>query len=420
VRRPRIDALDGVRAIAAISVLLYHVVALTGHTQHGATGMVLSQLKAGVAMFFVISGFVLYLPYARATAGDESLPSTRAFVRRRIVRILPAYWTALTLWLLASAATGGYASPAGSRLAWLREYGLVQSYAARGLVGGLGPAWSLSVELAFYALLPLLAWGMARRVARRRRAPGGSGARDQLLLIGTLALLSLELRYGFSGSLLGRVDNRDTVLARSLPALFDWFAVGLALAVVAAQWERVPDRFAALHRLARRPGLCWLGAALLFLLAAPIQGGDLLLPLDSLGAHVLLGIACGLLVLPVAAPPDQAPGPLLRGLASRPVVWLGTISYGIFLFNVPVFVEVRHALFHDAADPALVAPAPAGQTALLVVLTLAGAVALGAASWYLVERPAQRRSRSAAPNRHRSDPTKAAPDASPPSLRAPA
>src|SRR5450631_1624589 len=91
----RNHALDGLRALAALSVVGYHVASFTGHSPHS---LMLAQLKAGVAVFFVISGFVLYSPWARALATGGPLPAWRTYLTRRVARIVPGFWVALTVW----------------------------------------------------------------------------------------------------------------------------------------------------------------------------------------------------------------------------------------------------------------------------------------------------------------------------------
>jgi peptidoglycan/LPS O-acetylase OafA/YrhL len=374
-------------------VLGYHVLALTGHTQAGSWAPVASQLKAGVAVFFVISGFVLYLPYARAIRDGDPLPSRSNFARRRAVRILPAYWVALTLWAAVLAASGAALASSFPSSDWWRFYGLVQSYQSATMIRGLGVAWSVCVEVGFYIVLPGLAWLMARLAAHARSRVGRQEATTQLLAVAALAAASVELRFALSGSVIAHVPISDTVLATTLPALFGWFAIGLGLAVVAADWEVGRDRLRALADLARRPAWCWLAAVGLYGAALLIQRDDLFLPLYGAGAFVLVGLAAGLLVLP-AIPSTEAPArlPLLGVLGSRVMVWLGTVSYGIFLYHLPALYLLR-ALWarRFLADPNQIIALGPLETIGLLLATAAAGILLGAASWYAVERPAQLR-----------------------------
>ncbi len=97
VRPPRFPAFDGLRAIAAIGVLLVHTTFVTGITSRSSFGNYTARLEIGVAVFFLISGFLLYRPFAVAhLSGGPSL-SAGAFWIRRLLRIVPAYWLVLTI-----------------------------------------------------------------------------------------------------------------------------------------------------------------------------------------------------------------------------------------------------------------------------------------------------------------------------------
>ena len=95
---PRFPLFDSLRAIAALSVLTFHVAAIAGALERGFAGDVLAMLSRGVILFFVISGFLLYRPFVAARAPRAGpRPSTARYARRRVLRIVPAYWVALTV-----------------------------------------------------------------------------------------------------------------------------------------------------------------------------------------------------------------------------------------------------------------------------------------------------------------------------------
>jgi len=136
-----------------------------------------------------------------------------------------------------------------------------------------------------------------------------------------------------------------------------------------------------LDSLARRPGRCVLLGVAVFAAALPSQQADTFLPWYGPLTHLALGLASGLLVLSVIAPP---PSGRRRVLCHPLLAWIGTISYGIYLW---------HLLVLQLLAPHLLPAAPSGSldtAALTWLLVVAGAVACGAASWYLVERPVQR------------------------------
>ena len=369
----RFEAFDGLRAIAALLVIAYHASLAEGVTRFGALAPLASELKGGVTVFFVISGFLLYLPYARAIREGDRLPDWRVYARRRVGRILPGYWFALTVLGLAAVAPWVFGG------GWWRYYGLAQIYSKDSLPGGLGVAWSLCVEATFYITLPFFARWMASRVRRDGQL---SAARSQLAVLGAIGLFGILLRAAVCRSFLAPVPGGGLVLETALPGALDWFAIGMALAVVAATWEVQPERFTFLGRLAGHGGLSWALAAACFTAGVWEQRGDLFLPLYGVWTHVALGLASAFLVLPaVARNPRARP---VRLLSLPFAAWLGMVSYGIYLWHDSLLV-----MFHGSITPTHQG-AQVGAAIVLFLVVAAGAIAAGAASWYLVERPAQR------------------------------
>jgi peptidoglycan/LPS O-acetylase OafA/YrhL len=367
--RGSIRGFDGLRALAALAVLSYHVSWRAGVRASDWFAPVLWELKGGVAIFFVISGALLYLPYARAMRDRRPLPGWRGYARRRAVRILPAYWVALTAVAIGPFGAGVLGADAG------RYYGLSQIYDLQTAFGGLKVAWSLCVEVTFYALLPVFA-----RVVGER-----ASVRVQLGLIGALGAGSLVLRGALAGSLTGSFEGHGTTLMVSLPGMLDWFAIGMGLAVLRAELEAGRAARSLPAALGRRPLGCVALSFALFAVAAPMQHGDLVLPWYGLLPHAAIGLGSGLLVLAVIVPrPQRRESWLVRVLSHPLIAWIGTISYGVYLWHLPVL---------DLISPHLLPARGSGSVDAVVltwVLVTAGAAACGAASWYLVERPLQR------------------------------
>src|SRR6476661_10432506 len=98
-RATRFPLLDSLRAIAALAVLATHAAVFAGLETSGGTttGQYAARLDAGVAVFFVISGCLLYRPFARARLTGAQTPATGPYAWRRFLRIFPAYWVALIL-----------------------------------------------------------------------------------------------------------------------------------------------------------------------------------------------------------------------------------------------------------------------------------------------------------------------------------
>jgi peptidoglycan/LPS O-acetylase OafA/YrhL len=373
LRPHRVVAFDGLRACAALSVVAYHVAESSALTRYGPLAPALSMLKGGVAIFFVISGFLLYLPYARALGSGTGPPNWRAYAQRRALRIVPAYWVVLTV------VAAGPLSATVLSSDWWRYYGLAQIYDDTTISGGLPVAWSLCVEVTFYVALPLLAL-LAARIGSSAGARGTY--RRQMLLIGILALGSIALRVALAGSVTGQIPRPGLLTANSLLGFLDWFAWGMGLAVVVGAWESGWRGFAALRGFLGVPWGCWTLALVLFLYAAWMAPSDLYLPLYGAVPHLLIGLAGLLIVAPAAVAGSDRH--LLRVLASPIAVWLGTISYGIYLWHVPIIEAINGSI----TVPPSRLPLPAA--AALLVAALVGGIVLGALSWYLVERPATR------------------------------
>ena len=285
-----------------------------------------------MTIFFLLSGFLLYRPFVAARLGERDRPRIPDYARRRLLRILPAYWLALTV----------LAIWPGLPQMWEAHdwvyYGLVQVYFEEWTLGGLLPAWSLAVEISFYAALPLLVLLMERPfMGRTRRAK----LRSELVLVGVL----------FAGALIFRVLVRssedavpDSNLYFTLLGNFDWFALGMALAI-ASVWVAGLERAPAPVRLVERlPSLAWLVAAVLFWAIATQMGIGPEFPQNFtseewLYEHIFYGAIAFFLLLP-AVFGDSLGGLPRVILRNRVLAWLGLISYGIFLWHHPIVGEV--------------------------------------------------------------------------------
>jgi peptidoglycan/LPS O-acetylase OafA/YrhL len=350
-------------------VLLTHTATFTGFSPHTWWGALWHNLDLGVPVFFVISGFLLYRPFVAAQTLGAPQPSTGAYAWRRMLRIVPAYWLALTLlaWYanLPDVFTGD----------WWRYYLFLQIYSYHTLYGGLNVAWTLCIEVSFYALLPLYAMALARLASGREP---GRRRRLELVILLALALASLTLRA---------VDlaGPRTVAIATIVENFDWFAWGMVLAVLSVAVQggwRLPDW---LEFLRRRPGACWLLAFAIYAILAGVVhypvvvGGDILreLPLGGMVRHVGFGAIAMLTVLPAIFP--RPAGVPARVLAWRLLAWLGLISYGIYLWHTPL---VGKLIEHGALTWV-----PHLRFVVLSAATAAVAIACAAVSYYVVERP---------------------------------
>jgi peptidoglycan/LPS O-acetylase OafA/YrhL len=354
------------------------------------TGDVIAVLgPRALVLFFVISGFLLYRPYVAARVEARPRPSTPRYARRRVLRIVPAFWVALTVLAIYPGIVGVFSED------WWRYYFFLQLYSHETLATGIPVTWSLCVEVTYYALLPLWALGVSRLTL-------GSGKRAWLWA--ELACLAGAAAIGIGFQVAGARQLVSDLVAQSLLGQSTWLALGVALAVasVAAHHERRELR--PVRAVVEHPGLCWLGAGVALAgLALLLKPGGLLGIVEALAVEQSVGttlaaialtmVMCSLFVLP-AIFGERAGGLPRRLLAARPVAWLGLVSYGIFLWHLPV-----SQLLALPADPQhfsaegldLAAKIDFATTPILILLVLAVTSVLAAASYYLVELPFLRR-----------------------------
>jgi peptidoglycan/LPS O-acetylase OafA/YrhL/4-amino-4-deoxy-L-arabinose transferase-like glycosyltransferase len=374
----RFAGFDGLRALAALGVLVTHVGLKVGFSTRDVTGNYLARLDVGVAVFFVLSGFLLYRPFvARRLAGRPRL-DTRSYLRNRALRIYPAYWLALTVLVVVLDVRGR--DEIQGLWDFVMFYGLFQSYSADTALGGLQQAWTLTNEVAFYLLLPLWAYAAARlgrRLTPRRAMIGELG------VLGLTAAGALAFRYWVhtvdtSDVTLGTIDPR----IHWLPANLHMFVPGMALALV-LEWSRRRDRPLRLLEWPRRhPLVCWAAAAACFWAVSEPLGLGFEVGTNDPGTSMVkegLYAAIGfLVVLPVALAGVTLPRSL-RWLGSRPMVVLGVLSYGIYLWHEGIL-----DIYRDTRD----LPVFTGSLPAALLATIAGTVAVAAVSYVLVELPA--------------------------------
>jgi peptidoglycan/LPS O-acetylase OafA/YrhL len=357
--------------MAALGVLAYHAW-LLAHMPDPAPGVpVLSPgldwlLRigwSGVDVFFTLSAFLLTLPFARAAKAGAPPPDWRAYLRRRGARILPAYWLQLGLvfaaalaglaWGRATPPWPGWHSAVAHLVLWLNAWPRIEPLFAHW--------WTLPVEFGFYLLLPLLAWALTPR-----RWPW---------LLGLVVVAWAWRAYWL---LHPRTDYAHLAWVDQLPGRIDQFAIGMLAAWAwvchEARGRQVAPRSA--NALLLASGLAFLALpGMLLLDGRPNVNPSVSLHPVVLAWHGLASVpVAGLLVACVAGAPWAT-----RGLASRPMLWLGDISYSVYLWHLPVIAWV----VWQSGELATGDFWPYFAACLLLTLGLASA------SWWCVERPAQ-------------------------------
>lgn len=343
---PRADlpALTGIRGLAAWFVVLYHI--RLGAAPHLPDwgDFVLSKGYLAVDLFFMLSGFVLWLNYSDRLRRD-GLKAVPKYLGRRVARVWPLHLFMLGAMVLFASvvAVTGELNPVHYPWAELPLHLLlIHNW---GFTSGLtwnDPSWSISGEAAAYLFLPLLVLA----IDWRSRPPAWAIA--ALLLLAFL----LSAIMGWNGA--SRLGD-DIPRFGLLRAIIE-FSMGTIVCALWQRWCARPPLAAALA------GALALGAPLLALAAAPEA---LVVPIFLAG-----------LLLALALTADRPGNPL----AARPIFYLGEISYSTYLVHFLLYILFK-ILFVE--DPANVSPPLIG---LFLLLTFLASVAL----YHGVERPAQR------------------------------
>jgi len=388
------DSLDGLRAAAAGAVLLTHIGGLTGYTLTGTpVSWAMSRGDVGVPIFFALSGLLLYRPWAVAALTGQQTGPLATYLRRRALRILPAYWVVVLIalpWL--NRADARHAWPWVQYLLLLQNYDAHPWWTGTG-AQGLAQAWSLVVEVSFYLALPLLAAALTW-FACRSGPPGEAGVprRARRLLAG-LTVLAVS-SFGFS--VLALHPRQALWFGATLPPQLIYFCAGMAIAVAlawaGAESEPGPARRAC-RTLAASAGMGGLIAACAFAMACtPLAGSESLSVLTvwqtefKTALYTVIALA---VVAPLACQPHgPSAGRSARLLGSGPARFLGRISYGIFLWQfLAAFAVFRLLGLKVAGEGGSYSPA---GVAMIGLAMAAAAVAAATVSYYLVEQPAQR------------------------------
>ncbi|MCY0937599.1 acyltransferase family protein [Streptomyces sp. H34-S4] len=372
--------LEGMRGLAAMGVLTTHVgfssgmIGFMDKEANGFLGVMLQQLQVSLPIFFILSGMLLYRPFALATLAGTRKPAVKPYLWRRALRTLPAYWA-----LVAVAMT--FLNREQITGAWqvIRAVLLLQVYQldSRTVAQGLEQTWTLATEVAFYALLPLMARALDK-IARKATDPG---ARIRRIL---WALASLVV-IGFAFCVWTELPSMGQYPMQNEwpPKWMGFIAVGMGLAALSAAADVSPATVPAFYRwMMKNPLWCWVVAAGIYVVACvrPIgQPGhadypDMAGGLTEMFLYLLFGL---FIVAPVTVPRDRSK--FVVAAMSNPVMrFLGRISYGLYLWHIAVIYFWHGNLFE------------AGGFWELYGVTLGGSIVLATASFYLIESPAMK------------------------------
>jgi peptidoglycan/LPS O-acetylase OafA/YrhL len=394
----RIVGLDGVLGLLCLSIAITHV---TGYyTKNTAEVWKTNVFGFSLVYFFVLSGFLLFLPHVRNVVAERSsarMPNMRDYAIHRIARIMPAY---LAIFLIVNfllqlsyvhnaaltpddARTGiGMITAPGELLANLT---LLQTYFPAYIQTGIGPSWSLTLEYAFYISLPPLGLALFRMRKRSTRNPFVLAmlAQTILLVIGVVgrALIPVVNRYAGTTDfiLLNSGPNIAAVFTKSILTNADNFAMGMFAAIVfvaiehGALSERISRRVRMLSAVAILPVLvvsaAFFGIAVQFVTAG-------------------VGIVAALMILVVVVPLARGEkSKLATFLDVRPIRYVGEISLSAYLWHFPMLLLLGR-LGWMAGDtlPGMLHN---------IVLLLAATILAATVTYYLFEKPAMNWARRA-------------------------
>ena len=351
----RSASLDGLRGLAALCIFVFHgwlyTMPVPDASDRSSIGdYAAHELRLGLVAFFVLSGFLLSRPWFAASLEGRRPPRVGRYLRARAARILPAYYAALggsivLLWGLRG--TPGLRLPPSDELPLFVVFG--QNFSPASVMKLNPPMWSLAVEVMFYALLPLIGW-LALRLPRARRAQA----------LAPLALLALGVLYNWAiaGQGLGMT------FSKTLAAMLPYIALGM-LAALALHGRAIDVRAT---RSLIAAGCALVVADAVAKAAAPATGidaGELFVVIRDLPA------AAGFALIVVALAGARSS----RVVGSRLLAGMGTISYGFYLWHVPVLMVLR--------GYGLLPLDPVAGTLVALVPSLA----ISALSWFALERP---------------------------------
>lgn len=360
-RLRRASGLDGLRGFAALWVFLVHIWIYTSPSRPPRDDwwdLAIFEFRLTIIFFFVLSGFLLFRDFAKAVVRRDGPADARGYGVRRAARIAPAYYVALTgavlmLW--------GWGDEQGFRPISEGELGLFalfsQNYSDGTLLRFNPVLWTLALEVAFYFVLPFLGMLLYRLGGPRRAA---------------LALAAL-VPLGIAWNAAVYYGGWGSVAAYALPSYLPYFAFGMLIALAL---ER--------DRARQGGGGFRLGPGTT---AALMAGGLAIVALDGFwhattdapGLDAAMGIfqdlPAGVGFAAVISATAFGAGAAISWTRLRPLVAMGEMSYGFYLWHVPLILFVKR-----------LGLLPENFFAATAV-TLPIAIAIAAASWHLMEQP---------------------------------
>ena len=376
--RAHLKDLDGLRAIASLLVVGYHLNSTVGfHLSDLAAPENLDPVRAfvysghtGVTLFFILSAFLLSLPHFQNARPQPG--ASKRFFRRRALRILPLYWVAIAVAMAATAQQWQDLGRGVPYLFFLNGFGLGERLPPYSSVW-----WSLATEAQFYVLLPLLPIALRSRFGRI--AGLVSLLAYALLYIGnlegTLSPQSTAARSKIAHSLFGR--GSAFLVGIAVAALYVRFGTALRTWLMNLRWLRSGGADALLLVVLLALGLVLRRVAWLGYFPAEVKGYNHAwhIPEALLWGAVLFIV----LFLPLG---------LSALLRSRPFVWAGEVSYSTYIWHLPLiyfFLMLVSQALGGLPGESRIAMQLVSLASIALILVVSGA------SYRWIERPFLRR-----------------------------
>jgi peptidoglycan/LPS O-acetylase OafA/YrhL len=357
-KRARSRELEGYRGLAAVSIVIFHVCqyALPQKSPNPVFSA-LTQFEV-VDVLFAMSAYLLALSYARAAIDGGSTHTAGEFLFRRAVRILPLYWIAvIVVWAVRNPTLHG------DWIDLIEHLTFTQIFDQKRIFYTLGPVWSMSLEIIFYGLLVILgpaAVRLCRRLGTRRK-------RVTVLLAGCGVLFAIPVAWNAFAFFVLNISFEHWPVYFGPQARFGAFAVGMALAVIAAA-RRSEPLFAGVWPSVLRVAALLIVAAATALNQPNTWGQAAYHDVSALGWALLLAST-------VLGKKDQA---WSRWLSWRPLTLVGLLSYSIYMWHEPLMLLLENV--------GVISRSPADLPAAIVIMLVA-AFLVGGLSYQLIEYP---------------------------------
>ncbi len=403
--RATIPALDGVRAIATLAVVSFHINGFVHNKfwsmqDNPLASAVVTFGGSGVTLFFVLSGFLLFLPYARALLTGDRWPSLRQFYLKRALRIIPAYYAALGLIIL-------FFKPQYLQPEHWKDVLLFLTFFMDSTPQTFqqlnGPFWTLAIEWQFYLLLPWLALLFAL-IARRLAPPSQSPLRRfKLLLACCVGLIIWGLTLRYLGDYLTQHPSETFYLPPILIATAKFFlygmhgkylenfAVGMAISLCYTFAHRSVRGSSLLAGIKAKSWWLWAAGILLLVFTAAwhfhvtVSNATVLAyffapltPIFSWLNEMVIALGYGSCLTAILFGERS-----LQHLFEFPLLrWIGTISYGLYMWHLPLLNFFHNVLLPHTFQKQIY---PTYPLCWLWALTVVVPVAV--VSYLLIEKP---------------------------------